>query len=82
MVKSKDYPFKTMTKKLRKGAFTAKANKAGMSVARYATKIVDKYEDQKWKRAANPREALKTYRQAVLAKVFERIGRKEKRRDR
>ena len=54
----KTYPFKKMTKKLREGAFTAKANKAGMSVARYATKMVDKY-DGDIKLESEPEKGLK-----------------------
>lgn len=76
---ARTYPFKEMTKKLDKGAFTRKAKAADKSVKAFAREIVNKYKDQKWKDARNPKTALRTYRQAVLAQVFERIGKKERR---
>ena len=74
---AREYPSKEMTKKLKSGAFTKKAKEHKKSVKAYANQIVAQYKDQKWKEAKNPREALKTYRQAVLAKVFERIASKK-----
>jgi len=51
----------------RPGAFTAKAKRAGMSVAAFARRVI----------AAGPkRYGLRTYRQAILARTLARIRRK------
>jgi hypothetical protein len=54
--------------KLKKGAFTAKANKAGMSVVAYAAKVLKK----------GSKASTKTKRQAALAKTFRKMAKKRK----
>ena len=48
----------------------------GESVKRYASDVIKKYGDGKWRKASNPKSALKTYRQALLARAFEKMGKK------
>ena len=60
--------------KLKEGAFTTKARAKGESVKRYASDVIKKYGDGKWRKASNPKSALKTYRQALLARAFEKMG--------
>ena len=48
---------------IKKGAFTKKAKKAGMSVPRYASKVLKK----------GSKASARTKRQAVLAKTFRKM---------
>jgi len=56
----------------RPGAFTAKARRAGMSVAAYARHIIRRFRGKKGLTPAQRR----TLRQAVLAQTLRRIGRR------
>jgi len=54
---------KNMKKKGTVGAFTAKANRAGMGVQAYARKVIKKYKGK-----TKTKAQLKTLRQAVFAR--------------
>ena len=72
---------KSMERKGTVGAFTRWCNDKGYkSVHKCAQATKDKYKDQKWKRASNPRAALRDYRRATLALVFEKAAKKKHRR--
>ena len=63
--------------KLKEGAFTTKARAKGDSVKRYAKDVIKKYGDGKWRSQSNPKAALKIYRQVLLARAFEKMGKKK-----
>jgi len=70
---------KSMKKKGTEGAFTRWChNKGFKSVHKCAVETKSRYKDQKWKRAENPRAALRDYRRATLALVFEKAAKKER----
>ena len=61
------------------GAFTDWCNKKGYrSVHACAVATKSQYDNQKWRKASNPREALRDYRRASLALVFEKAAKKTK----
>ena len=74
----KEYPFAKMTRTLKKGAFTKKADAHHKTVKVYAAEIVKRYKNRGWEKAPKPVAAKRTYRQAVLAQVFERIAKKKR----
>ena len=66
-----------VVKKMKKdhtvGAVTRWCKNIGYkSVKVCAEATVKKYDNQKWRKASNPREALRDYRRATLARVFEK----------
>jgi len=59
----------------RPGAFTRKAKAHGMGVKCYATKVIREYKRHEKHTPAQTR----TYRQAVLARTFEKMAKKKRR---
>ena len=55
------------------GSFTRQAKAHHKSVPVYTREVINKYSDGKWKKASNPKNALHLYRQAVLARTFEKM---------
>ena len=59
MAKKSKGPLSDISKRIDKGAFSAKASKAGMSTAEYARHV-----------ASSPTASTKTKRQSALARTF------------
>ena len=39
---------------------------------KFVSAVIDKYKDGKWRSSAKPKQALKAYRQALLAKALKK----------